>query len=153
MTDSKRKNITSSGTHPVADVRAGHGPAGMSGSRRILIGVIVLLMLCGYFFVEDRPRPVETGHTVEDLPQAELPVHNVTNDLKLTNQTVSPDQPNQDLSVNSSDPSQDNSVTQVLPPQSSPQQHRHDVYHSSQTSSRTAVRPTLRFAGRIEPLQ
>jgi len=42
----------------VADGQPGDSPSGLSVSRRVKIGIVLLLMLCGYFLLEDRPRPV-----------------------------------------------------------------------------------------------
>ncbi|MCH2203892.1 MAG: hypothetical protein MK102_18155 [Fuerstiella sp.] len=166
MADSNSKKITSTGKPPFTSDGSGHLLTGICRSRRVMIGVVLLLMLCGYFFVEDRPHPVGTGNTVTGGPPADIQISELIDDLELVDPVASHVQVNRDVSERPVGPLDENknnpivpprphdeSLTQDSSPQSSLQQRIQDVHHSPQTSSQIAARPTLRFSGRIEPLR
>ena len=166
VVDSNNKDIPTQGDQGFAGDYPARIPQVLSVSRRVKIGVVLLLMMGGYFLIDDRPRPDSTGASVADTSGASLEMQEFFDELTLVDEGNIRSEPSRRADSESlrepltssvagdsfPQPRADtteNSRTTVASHQQV-RQLRNDVMHHS---SRNAVRPRLRFTGRIEPLR
>ncbi len=146
-------------------------PSGLSLSRRVKIGVVLFLTLCGYFLMDDRPQPVALSTAPEPTAgDQHAQMQQFMNDLEFVDTTADqqsiPQNPirlpetETGASVAATAPPAapaipDNPPTRiqqtVADAQPALQSHQHRLYQTY--SSGPDVRTVLRFTGRIEPLQ
>ena len=175
MADFNQHGIPVPADSTLADGQPVESQSGLSVSRRVKIGIVLLLMLCGYFFMEDRPRPATlvadaVGAPLTDDSQMQAFIDDLdfvpTDDA----QQPSPSQ-SQEITLTLPDPigfaepfQAGSSSTPPLPTDlqqysSTPKTARHPfAAHEShtvrhQTTVTQPVQPVVRFTGRIETIR
>ena len=169
VAESNKSSIPSPRDPGSAGDRSARAASELSVSRRVKIGIVLLLMLCGYFLMEDRSSRDAFGTSVADTSIDASQMQDFIDDLDIVGAGDSQRDPHsQDGSHSLPKPNassvadeaflqipnglRENTFETVAEsPPVEPRWNR-DVHHLPQTSRKIAVRPTLRFTGNIEPL-
>jgi hypothetical protein len=162
VADSNKNNVPSPGNDEIAGDRPSLPQPELSISRRVKIGSVLLLMLCGYFFMEDGPRSGATVESDARTASIDLQMQQFIDELEFVDSGQSQVEVD-DLIPSNPQPPQNESQFGDNPPLQLPAPLNENsmtalttdpaLNHGRHHSPRTATRPTLRFTGRIEPLR
>lgn len=167
MADTIQNDVVSSAKVNQAADQTFSRPTGLSVSRQVKIGVVLLLTFGGYFLMEDRPQPVAIDSassdpaTADSSPMQEFvdelqfiepdesgtyaPPVTETTGLRLPAGAASPE-------MTTTNPHQSfNTMLASAPDAQS--SHKPAVFEHARNNASESPRVTIRFTGHIEPLR
>lgn len=160
MADSSNNNLSSSGEDGSGPDRSTHALPELSVSRRVKIGSVLLLMLCGYFLMDDRPRPATITEPEAAGGSADQQMQQFIDELEFVDSVESFEQLDRVAELESQQLQNSPPPLETFPqlpvsvseqPVTSAPAHQ-GMHHRPSRPPQIAIRPGLRFTGRIEPL-